>query len=277
MTTAPRLLGAIRVHAATKTLCAARRAPQGVGGFRGGRSGARLTRLRETVEACRSVWRREPLVHAGREVTVPLPADLGTGLGRPLALVNRPVRGRIPIALAALTPRAVTQAAEIAEGWMPTLFWPERCGVAWGEALAAGLGRRPPELGPLDVQVAVPVAVGGDGAVERALAKHRSRLALYLGGMGARGANFYADLARRYALADAAEEIQDRYLGGDRVGAAAAVPDELVHGTSLIGSAAHVRRRLTAFGDAGVTTLTLLPLADGPERRLADVAAALGA
>ncbi|HMO10427.1 MAG TPA: LLM class flavin-dependent oxidoreductase, partial [Actinotalea sp.] len=79
-----------------------------VEGFHGVRFRAPLTRLRETVEACRSVWRREPLVHAGREVTVPLPADLGTGLGRPLALVNRPVRGRIPIALAALTPRAVT-------------------------------------------------------------------------------------------------------------------------------------------------------------------------
>jgi F420-dependent oxidoreductase-like protein len=240
--------------------------PQVVEGFHGVPFALPLARVRETVELCRAVWRREPAVLDGRAVRVPLPPDAGTGLGTPLRLVNRPRRERIPVAIAALAPRAVAQAAEIAEGWLPLFFLPERADAAWGAALAEGRARRDPALGPLDVHVTVPLLVGD--AVDAALEAATARAALYLGGMGARGANFYADLAARYGFGDAVAVVQDRYLAGDRAGAAAAVPAELVVGASLIGDEAHVRARLRALADAGVTTVTVQPLATTPARVL---------
>ncbi len=224
---------------------------------------APLARTRETVEACRLLWRREPVVVRGRQVRVPLPDGVGTGLGKPLRLVNRPRRERVPVSIAALTPRAVAQAAEIAEGWLPAFFLPERASAAWGEALSAGAGRRDPALGPLDVHVIAPLLLGEGPAVEIATEAHVGRLALYVGGMGARNANFYADLAARYGFAEEAARVQDRYLAGDQVGAAAALPSELVTGTALIGDAGHVRERLRAFAVAGVTTVTVQVLAQG--------------
>ena len=241
--------------------------PQVIEGFHGVPFTAPLARVRETVEVCRLLWRREPVVVDGRAVRIPLPADQGTGLGRPLKLINRPRRERIPIAIAALTPRAVAQAAEIAEGWIPLFFHPELAGRAWGEALAAGGAARQPELGGLDVQVSVPLLVVDGVAVEVALAAYRERLALYIGGMGARGANFYADLVGRYGFADAATVVQDRYLAGDRAGAAAAVPEALVRDTCLIGDEGQVRERLRAFAAAGVTTIIVQSLAAAPTGR----------
>ena len=246
--------------------------PQVVEGFHGVPFTAPLARVRETVEACRAVWRRQPLVLDGRAVRVPLPPDEG-GLGTPLRLVNRPRRERIPVAVAALAPRAVAQAAEIADGWLPLFYLPERAEVAWGEGLAAGRAVRDPALGPLDVHVTVPLLVGDDPAADAALAAYRDRVALYVGGMGARGRNFYADLARRYGFGEAADVVQDRFLAGDRAGAAAAVPEELLTGTALIGDEAHVRTRLAAFAAAGVTTLAVQPLAPTTAGRLEQVEA----
>lgn len=237
--------------------------PQVVEGFHGVPFEAPLARVRETVEACRLLWRREPVVVHGRQVRVPLPDGAGTGLGTPLRLINRPRRDRVPVSIASLTPRAVAQTAEIAEGWLPAFYLPERAEAAWGEALAAGAARRDPALGPLDVHVIAPLLIGEGSAAEIATEAHLGRLALYVGGMGARSANFYADLAARYGFADAAAQVQDRYLAGDRVGAAAALPAELVAGTALIGSEAHVRARVRALADAGVTTLTVQVLAQG--------------
>ncbi len=250
--------------------------PQVVEGFHGVPYTAPLTRIRETVEVCRAVWRREPLAFDGRQVRVPLPADEGTGLGKPLKLVNRPRRERIPVAIAALTPKSVAQTAEIADGWMPVFYLPERAQLAWGDALDAGRAARDPALGALDVQVTMPLLVGEGPALDAARAAYRDRLALYVGGMGARDANFYADLAARYGLGEAAAVVQDRYLAGDKAGAADAVPDELVDGTALIGDAAHVRARLRSLAASGVTTLTVQPLAPTPEGRLEQIATVRG-
>ncbi|MCV2394270.1 LLM class F420-dependent oxidoreductase [Actinotalea sp. M2MS4P-6] len=245
--------------------------PQVVEGFHGVPFTAPLTRVTETVEVCRAVWRRERVSFAGRQVQVPLPAGRGTGLGKPIALVNHPRRSRIPVSIAALTPRSVARTAEIAEGWMPAFWWPERAEEAFGAALAEGRATRAPELGPLDVQVSVPLLIGSGPVVAQALAAHRRRLALYLGGMGARGANFYADLAARYGYAEQAEQVQDRYLAGDRDGAAGAVPDELVAGTALIGDVAHVAERLSAYAASGVTTLSVHPSAADLAGKVADL------
>ena len=243
--------------------------PQVVEGWHGLPYDAPLQRTREIVEICRQVWRRERLVHQGPKYTVPLPADQGTGSGKPLKLINTPVRERVPVLLAALGPKNVELAAEIAEGWEPILFHPERAAEVWGASLAAGRARRDPALGDLDVVVGVPVAVGDD--VEHLVDAVRPGIALYVGGMGAKGRNFYNDLARRYGFDAEAEAVQDLYLAGRTAEAAAAVPEELVRATSLIGPASHVAERIAAFAEAGVTTLVLQPLDDSRAGRLRTV------
>ena len=243
--------------------------PQVVEGWHGVPYDAPLQRTREVVEICRQVWRRERLVHEGPKYTIPLPAEQGTGLGKPLKLINTPVRDRIPVMLAALGPKNVELAAEIAEAWEPIFFMPEKAGSVWGDSLAAGRARRDPALGDLQIVVGVPVAIGDD--VEPMLERVRPQLALYIGGMGARGKNFYNDLARRYGYEDEARTIQDLYLDGRKDEAAAVVPEELVRAVSLVGPESHVAERVAAFRDAGVTTLVLQPLDDSPESRLRTV------
>ncbi len=243
--------------------------PQVVEGWHGVPYDAPLQRTREVVEICRQVWRRERLVHEGPKYTVPLPAEQGTGLGKPLKLINTPVRDRIPVMLAALGPKNVELAVEIAEAWEPIFFMPERAASVWGDALAAGRAKRDPALGDLQIVVGVPVAIGDD--VEPMLDRVRPQLALYIGGMGARGKNFYNDLARRYGYEDEARTIQDLYLDGRKDEAAAVVPEELVRAVSLVGPESHVAERVAAFREAGVTTLMLQPLDESPESRLRTV------
>ena len=243
--------------------------PQVVEGWHGVAYDAPLQRTREVVEICRQVWRRERLVHEGPKYTVPLPADQGTGLGKPLKLINTPVRERVPVLLAAIGPKNVELAAEIAEAWEPIFFHPERAADVWGPALAAGTAKRDASLGELDVVVGVPVAIGED--VDHLVEAVRPGIALYVGGMGARGRNFYNDLARRYGYEAEAGLIQELYLSGRKEEAAAAVPEELVRATSLIGPESHVAERIAAFAAAGVTTLNLQPLDDTRAGRLATV------
>jgi F420-dependent oxidoreductase-like protein len=243
--------------------------PQVVEGWHGVPYDAPLQRTREVVEICRQVWRRERLVHEGPKYTVPLPADQGTGLGKPLKLINRPVRERIPVLLAALGPKNVELAAEIAEAWEPIWFHPEKAADVWGASLAAGRTKRDPALGDLQVLVGVPVAVGDDVDALHDLV--RPALALYVGGMGARGKNFYNDLAVRYGYEAEAKTVQDLYLDGKKDEAAAALPDELVRAVSLIGPEGYVAERIAAFAEAGVTTLALQPLSDDREGRLRTV------
>jgi F420-dependent oxidoreductase-like protein len=243
--------------------------PQVVEGFHGVRYDAPLARQREIVEICRMVWRRERVVHDGRHYPIPLPPDQGTGLGKPLKLIGVPVRERIPVAIAAIGPRNVELTAEIAEGWEPIFFVPERAAETWGAALAAGAARRDPALGPLDVRVGVPCAIGED--LDDLRERSRADLALYIGGMGARGKNFYNELAVRYGHAGAAATVQDLYLAGRREEAAAAVPAQLVEATSLVGPRGWVAERLAALRDAGVTTLVASLVQPGRADRLRTV------
>ncbi|MGN0101283.1 LLM class F420-dependent oxidoreductase [Dietzia sp. CH92] len=241
--------------------------PQVVEGFHGVKYDAPLARTREIIEICRTVWRREKVVHDGKKYQIPLPADQGTGLGKPLKLINHPVREDIPIVLAALGPKNVELAAEVANGWQPLFFHPEKAHVAWGDALAAGRAKRDPSLGELDVYAGPALAICEESEVPFYLDLVRPHLALYIGGMGARGKNFYNELARRYGYEAEAELIQDLYLDGKKAEAAAAVPDELVRSVSLIGPAGYVAERVEAFRAAGATTLTVVPMAlDAPGR-----------
>ncbi|MGY1635173.1 LLM class F420-dependent oxidoreductase [Geodermatophilus sp. SYSU D00742] len=243
--------------------------PQVIEGWHGVPYDAPLQRTREIVEICRQVWRRERLAHDGPKYTIPLPPERGTGLGKPLKLINTPVRERIPVLLAALGPKNVELAAEIAEAWEPIFFVPEKAASVWGDSLAAGRARRDAALGELQIVTGVPVAIGDD--VEPMLELVRPSLALYIGGMGARGKNFYNDLARRYGYEEEARTVQDLYLDGKKDEAAAAVPEELVRATTLIGPESYVAERIAAFGAAGVTTLMLQPLDDSREGRLRTV------
>ncbi|TSD99660.1 LLM class F420-dependent oxidoreductase [Skermania sp. ID1734] len=233
--------------------------PQVIEGFHGVAYDAPIGRTREVVEICRMVWRREPVIYDGRYYQLPLPADRGTGLGKPLKLINHPVRERIPVLLAALGPKNVALAAEIAEGWQPIFYYPEKAKEVWGESLDAGRAKRDPALGPLEVYAGPSLAIGDD--VEPLLEWVKPHLALYIGGMGARSKNFYFQLACRYGFEEAAHRIQDLYLDGKKEEAAQAVPDELVRSVSLIGPASYVRERVAAFAESGATTLNVVPLA----------------
>ncbi|GIM92058.1 LLM class F420-dependent oxidoreductase [Paractinoplanes toevensis] len=240
--------------------------PQVIEGFHGVTYDAPLARTREVVEICRKVWRRETLVHEGKHYRMPLPG----GLGKPLKLINRPVRDRIPILLAAMGPRNVALASEIAEGWQALFLDPAALDRVFGPALAEGRARRDPALGPLDIMVPLPFAVAEP--TEALLARHRAQLALYIGGMGARGRNFSNDLVRRYGYPDEAAAIQELYLSGRRAEAAAAVPERLVRSTALVGRPAELRDRVAELAAAGVTTLLVSPLAATRAERVKDLA-----
>ncbi|MEO3789972.1 LLM class F420-dependent oxidoreductase [Nonomuraea sp. B10E15] len=240
--------------------------PQVIEGFHGVPYTAPLGRTREVIEICRKVWRRERLEHDGRHYTLPLPPGQGTGLGKALKLINHPVRSRIPIVVAAIGPKNVELAAELAEGWEPIFYYPEKAADVWGPSLAAGKAGRDPELGELDVIAQASLAIGDD--VAGLLEFGRPMAALYIGGMGAKGKNFYNDLARRYGYEKEAEQIQDLYLEGQKDAAAALVPTELLENMSLVGSEGFVRDRVRALKDSGVTTLNVTPLGRTHEERV---------
>jgi F420-dependent oxidoreductase-like protein len=241
--------------------------PQVIEGWHGVPYDAPVGRTRELVEICRMVWRRDRLDYQGKHYT--LPYEGGTGLGKPLKLINHPVRERIPIVIAALGPKNVALAAEVAEGWQPIFYFPEKAAIAWDAPLAEGKARRDPALGTLDVIASAPLAIGDDVTGLRDLT--RPVFALYIGGMGARGRNFYYDLACRFGYQSEADTIQEAYLAGRKDEAAALVPADLVEKTALIGPAGYVAERLEAFREAGVTTLNVTPLAPTHAARLADI------
>ncbi|MFC5830786.1 LLM class F420-dependent oxidoreductase [Nonomuraea insulae] len=240
--------------------------PQVIEGFHGVPYTAPLGRTREVIEICRQVWRRERLQYDGKHYTVPLPPGQGTGLGKALKIINHPVRPRIPIVVAAIGPKNVELTAELAEGWEPIFYVPEKAADVWGASLAAGKARRDPELGELDVIAQASLAIGDD--VAGLLEFGRPMAALYIGGMGAKGRNFYNDLARRYGYEKEAELIQDLYLDGKKEEAAAMVPAALLERMSLIGSEGFVRDRVQALKESGVTTLNVAPLGRTHEERV---------
>src|ERR1700727_4103525 len=192
--------------------------PQVIEGFHGVPYDAPIARTREVIEICRQVWRRETLRYEGTHYTIPLPAEQGTGLGKALKLINKPVRESIPVLIAALGPKNVELAAEVAEGWQPIFFLPEKAQDVWGKALATGKANRDPALGELDVYAGPTLAIGENVGSLRDLVK--PHLALYIGGMGAKGKNFHHTLASRYGYGPQADRIQELYLARDKDGAA---------------------------------------------------------
>ena len=239
--------------------------PQVIEGWHGVPYDRPLGRTRETVEICRKVWRRERLDHQGRNYQMPLAAGQGTGLGKPLKLIPEPFRADIPVYIASIGEKNVELTAEIANGWLPVFFHPEKASSAWGSALDAGLAKRDPELGPLQIVAGGIAAVtqnDDEACAIRDLA--RPTTALYVGGMGARSKNFYNTLFRRYGYEAEAEQIQDLYLDGKKDEAAALIPDEFLAATNFVGPEGFVKDRLAAFREAGVTSVSIRPIADDP-------------
>lgn len=229
--------------------------PQVIEGFHGVPYEAPVSRIREIMEICRKVWRRERLQHDGRYYQIPLPQNKGTGLGKPLKLINHPVRDEIPIAIAALGAKSVEMTAELADAWLPAFYTAEAADAVWGDALRAGAAKRDPGRAPLEVFAGGAVAIGEGLEDLRNLA--RPQAALYIGGMGARQKNFYNDIFSRSGYAEEAKLIQDLYLSGDKQAAEAAIPESYLANNSLIGPEGFVRDRLHALRDSGVTALNV--------------------
>lgn len=242
--------------------------PQVVEGWHGMPYDKPLGRTRETVELCRRIWRRETIDHHGI-TDMPLPPEKGGRHGKPLKILTRPVRPAIPVYIASLGPANVRLTAEIADGWLPTLFIPEKAAAVWGGPLAEGTAKRSPELGPLQTVAGGLLAIGDDAAAVRDLA--RPQIALYVGGMGAVGKNFYNDLAVAYGYEEEARRIQELYLAGRRRDAAAAVPDEFCELMTLCGPEGYVRERVEAFREAGVTMLNVTPVGPDPAKLIETV------
>lgn len=240
--------------------------PQVIEGFHGVPYDAPVGRTREIIEICRQVWKREqPLTHDGKHYHLPLPEGQGTGLGKALKLINHPVRAQIPVWVAALGEKNVAMAAEVADGWLPILFIPEKARDVWGQSLDTGAAKRGPELGPLQVSAGTMLAIGEGDEVTSLRELARPMVALYVGGMGAKGQNFYNTLARRYGYEREAEEIQELYLAGHKKEAEAKVPPELLELTSLVGPRSFVAERVEAMRAAGVTHLQITPIPTGDQ------------
>ncbi len=227
--------------------------PQVVEGWHGQPWGKPLTRTREYVDIVRSALRREELEHHGEHYDIPYSGEGATGLGKPLKMMVRPLRADIPIYLAAMGPKNVALAAEMADGWL--LVWGSgaRFRETFGPSLEEGFARGTRDPAAFDVAAWVPAVVTDDLEVGYSVVK--PQLALYVGGMGAKGKNFYNNLIRRYGYEDEAERIQSLYLEGKKMEATAAVPDALADEVALIGPRERIAERLEAWRASGVTTL----------------------
>ena len=246
--------------------------PQVAEGWHGQAWGKPLTRTREYVEIVRTILRREqPLEHHGEHYDIPYSGADATGLGKPLKIIVHPPRADIPIYLAAIGPKNVALAAEIADGWLPIFFSPEHFPETHAPMLQEGFARRGGRPEGWDLAAHVPVVVADDVGAARDFLK--PLLALYVGGMGAKGQNFYTRLAGRYGYGDAAATIQDLYLAGKKNEAIAAVPDALVDEVALVGDRARIADRVAAFRDSGVTTLVLQARQPEALRLLAELVA----
>ena len=237
--------------------------PQVAEGWHGQRFGRQLQRTREYVAVVRKALSRERLEFSGETLELPLP----DGPGKALKLTIAPVQERIPVFLAAIGPKNTALAAEIADGWIPTLFSPEHV-AEFRPLLEEGFARAGDGKGFADFEIAPTVNVFVTDDLAAARDSMRPYVALYVGGMGSRDKNFYNSLVRRYGFEDAAQRVQDLYLEGKRDEAMAALPDELLDTVSLCGPPDHVRDRLAVFREAGVGTLMVSPMAWTFEDRL---------
>src|SRR6478609_8124475 len=218
--------------------------PQVIEGFHGLPYDRPLGRTREVIQILRQGLRRERLEHQGKIFTLPLPADQGLGLGKPLKILTKVERNAVPIWVASLGDNNVAMTAEVADGWLPFLFLPEKAKTVWGDALAKGTAKRSADLAPLELSA---------------------------GGMGARGKNFYNELACHYGYEKEAKQIQDLYLDGNKRDAEALVPTEWLEAGNLVGPASYVQERIAAFQEAGVTNLQISPVSDDPVATVAQI------
>ncbi len=235
--------------------------PQVVEGWHGEPWGKPLTKTREYVEIVRKALRREPLEHHGVHYDIPYGGEGATGLGKPLKLMARPLRAEIPIYLASISQRSVELAAEIADGWIPIFFDPERAREVFGTVF---------ERDGFDIAPSVPVVLTNDVAAGRDALK--PYYALYIGGMGARGTNFYNSLFQRYGFEAEARVVQDLFLEGKQREAAAAVPDAFVDRVSLVGPKERIAERIDVFRESGATTLLCSTRDANALRALAELA-----
>src|ERR1700753_1413461 len=211
-------------------------------------------RTREYIEVVREIIAREgPVDHQGEHYQLPLPG----GEGKPLKLNFHPERNEIPVFVGAIGRKSVEMAAEIADGWIPIFFSVDHFQETWGEHLEAGFAKSGRTRADLEVSPSLQVAIDGD--LEAAKNVVKAGLMFYLGGMGSRKTNFYVDLAHRFGFGEVADEVQRLFQAGDRGAAFEALPDEIVHATSLIGTEAEVAERVGRFAAAGVDRLIVSP------------------
>jgi F420-dependent oxidoreductase-like protein len=239
--------------------------PQVIEGFHGVPYTKPLGRTREIIEIIRSGMRRETLTSDGI-FKLPLSKEDGavTGLGKPLKLLTKPERPSVPIYVAALGEKNVELVGELADGWLPHLYHPEKAASVWGEPLAAGAKKRSADLEPLQVVAGGMVAIGEGPDTKALLDFARPLFALYVGGMGAKGRNFYNDLACHYGYEKEAAEIQELYLNGHKRDAEALVPLEWLEAANLVGPESYVKERIAAFAESGVTSLNVAPVGEDP-------------
>jgi F420-dependent oxidoreductase-like protein len=220
-------------------------------------------RTREYIEIVRQIVAREGrLEYDGQHFKLPLP----DGEGKALKLNFHPVRDRIPIFVGAIGRKSVEMAAELCDGWIPIFSSPDAFESTWGEHLEAGLAKGGRQRSELEVSPTVQVAIDGDLEAARSVVK--AGLLLYLGGMGSRKTNFYVDLTHRFGFGEVADQVQSLFLDGKREDAYAAIPDELVSATSLIGSEEEVAERVERYVSAGVDRLIVSPISPEPKQRL---------
>ena len=246
--------------------------PQVIEGFHGVPYEKPMQRTKEYIEACRMIWKREEKFdYQGQTFQAPLAPGQGTGLGKPLKLINHPVRNDIPIWWASLKDRSVEATAEMADGWLPIMFMPEKFQNVWGRQLKAGTAKRDPSMKRLDI------SAGGMLAIDESLTREartkildmaRPGMALYVGGMGARGKNFYNDIACAYGYEKEAGEVQDLYLDGKKEEAAAALPAEWLELSHLVGPKSYIKERVAAFKEAGVTVLSVNVVGPNPVEQI---------
>ncbi len=247
--------------------------PQVIEGFHGVPYSKPLTRTREVIDVVRQALRHDRLELDGETVTLPLPADQGMGLGKALKLINVPERSEVPIFMASLGQKSVAAAAEVADGWIPHLFLPERADRVWGDSLAEGRAARSDDLGDLDIVAGGVFCITDDPEEAAAhLMGARHIAALYVGGMGARNKNFYNDLWCDYGFEEEAAEVQDLYLSGGsgaKQQAAEVFDADTIANMNLVGDEAFIRDRIEVFRDAGVSILNVMPSGPDPTQDIA--------
>ncbi len=248
--------GADALSGGRATIALGTSGPQVIEGWHGVPFAQPLGELREAITACRMVWAHEVLDVDGPR-PIPLPAGHGTGMGRPLRMITRPERPRLPIVLAALAPGGVRLAAEMADGWWPLFASPAAIAGPWADALAQGRARRDPALGPLRITTSCVCWVGGGAQADTARAAARREIAFYVGSMGSRSRNYYRDAVAAMGFAPECAAIQAAALDGRRRDAEALVPDAMLDALAIIGDPAWVRDRLAGLREAGVTTVAL--------------------